>query len=82
MSLQVILKIIKHCEEVGSELSQGVLLGLLIGNSLEITNCFPFPRNALDDPEFDEGVCVCVCACPRMAMYTRCLFLIVSRCCI
>ncbi|XP_014678173.1 PREDICTED: eukaryotic translation initiation factor 3 subunit H-like [Priapulus caudatus] len=50
----VILKIIKHCEEVGSELSQGVLLGLLIGNCLEITNCFPFPRNALDDPEFDE----------------------------
>jgi translation initiation factor 3 subunit H len=32
---------------------QGVLLGLLENDTLEITNCFPFPTD--DDPEFDAG---------------------------
>ncbi|XP_077991266.1 eukaryotic translation initiation factor 3 subunit H-like [Glandiceps talaboti] len=52
----VILKIIKHCEEEGTggtELVQGVLLGLVVENTLEITNCFPFPRHT-DDEDFDE----------------------------
>ena len=51
------LKIIKHCQEEGtggSELVQGVLLGLVEGNRLEVTNCFPFPRHT-EDAEFDEG---------------------------
>ena len=52
---QVVLKIIKHCEEEGGggmELVQGVLLGLVVDNRLEITNCFPFPRHG-EDEEFD-----------------------------
>ncbi|XP_070555504.1 eukaryotic translation initiation factor 3 subunit H-like [Ptychodera flava] len=52
----VVLKIVKHCEEEGTgctELVQGVLLGLVVDNTLEITNCFPFPRHT-DDEDFDE----------------------------
>lgn len=54
--LQVVLKIIKHCEEdsTGPELVQGVLLGLMAAETLEVTNCFPFPR-VPEDSEFDEG---------------------------
>lgn len=52
------LKIIKHCEEEGSngDLVQGVLLGLIQDNRLEITNCFPFPSSkAGEDEDDDEG---------------------------
>ncbi|XP_068747820.1 eukaryotic translation initiation factor 3 subunit H-like [Montipora capricornis] len=53
----VVLKIIKHCQDEGSagELVQGVLLGLIQNNKLEITNCFPFPstRAGEDDEEDD-----------------------------
>lgn len=48
---------IKHCQEEGAggaELVQGVLLGLVTENRLEVTNCFPFPRHAEDD-DFNEG---------------------------
>jgi len=49
----VALKIVKHCHEEGpGEISQGVLLGLLIDKKLEITNCFPHPR--VDDDGFNE----------------------------
>ena len=50
------LKLIKHCEEDsgGPELVQGVLLGLVVGETLEITNCFPFPRTS-ENSDFDEG---------------------------
>lgn len=51
------LKIVKHCQEEGSagqDLVQGVLLGLVVDNRLEITNCFPFPRHN-EDEDFDEG---------------------------
>ena len=54
---QVVLKIIKHCHEEGAggrELVQGVLLGLVDKNRLEVTNCFPFPRHT-EDEDFDEG---------------------------
>jgi len=58
-----VLKIIKHCQEEGaggSELVQGVLLGLVdVGKKcLEVTNCFPFPRHT-DEEDFDEGTCIC-----------------------
>ena len=35
---------------------QGVLLGLVVDNRLEVTNCFPFPRNAGNEEgeDFDE----------------------------
>ena len=52
------MKIIKHCQEEGSggsDLVQGVLLGLVEGNRLEVTNCFPFPRHN-DDEDFEEGI--------------------------
>lgn len=54
---QVVLKIIKHYQEEGqgSEVVQGVLLGLVVDDRLEITNCFPFPQHTEDDADFDEG---------------------------
>lgn len=54
---QVVLKIIKHYQEEGqgSEVVQGVLLGLVVEDRLEITNCFPFPQHTEDDADFDEG---------------------------
>jgi len=50
------LKIVKHCEEEGqggTDPVQGVLLGLVENNRLEVTNCFPFPRHT-EEEEFDE----------------------------
>ncbi|KAL1124652.1 hypothetical protein AAG570_001276 [Ranatra chinensis] len=47
------MKIVKHCHEecAGNlEVAQGALLGLVVDNRLEITNCFPFPKN------YDESV--------------------------
>lgn len=51
----VVMKIIKHCEQdkSGPELVQGVLLGLVVQDTLEVTNCFPFPKTQ-DNAEFDE----------------------------
>lgn len=55
---KVVLKIIKHCQDERSagEVVQGVLLGLIQNNKLEITNCFPFPSSrAGDDDDEDDG---------------------------
>lgn len=49
------MKIAKHChEECASSvvIAQGALLGLVVGDCLEITNCFAFPKN-LDEPAED-----------------------------
>ncbi|XP_010187439.1 PREDICTED: eukaryotic translation initiation factor 3 subunit H [Mesitornis unicolor] len=53
---KVVLKIIKHYQEEGqgNEVVQGVLLGLVVDDRLEITNCFPFPQHTEDDADFDE----------------------------
>lgn len=53
--VQVVLKVIKHCQEEGSssELVTGILVGLVVGTSLEITNCFPLPK---DDDHEDESM--------------------------
>ncbi|GAB6029931.1 hypothetical protein CHUAL_005627 [Chamberlinius hualienensis] len=51
-----VLKIVKHCHEEGAgttDVAQGVLLGLVVDNQLEVTNCFPFPRHS-EDEDFDE----------------------------
>ncbi|KAL7630729.1 UNVERIFIED_CONTAM: hypothetical protein RMT77_019061 [Armadillidium vulgare] len=51
-----LMKIVKHCHEEGAgntEVAQGVLLGLVVEDKLEITNCFPFPRHADDVDEED-----------------------------
>eukprot|EP00976_Prorocentrum_cordatum_P074165 1181403-Prorocentrum_minimum.AAC.4 len=51
---QVLLKIIKHCKECMPSLVTGQLLGLDIGSTLEVTNCFPFPsRTEAEDEETD-----------------------------
>ena len=49
--MQVALKVIKHCQEEGSssELVSGFLVGLVVGKTLEVTNCFSLPKE--DDGE-------------------------------
>jgi len=49
----VVLKIIQHCQEALPAFVTGQLLGLDIGRTLEVTNCFPFPRK--DDAEQQRG---------------------------
>lgn len=51
---KVALKVIKHCQEEGSssELVTGILVGLVVGSVLEITNCFPLPK---DEEHEDES---------------------------
>ncbi len=53
---QVALKIIKHCQEDGSssELVTGFLVGLVVGRTLEITNCFALPKDFESQNEESE----------------------------
>jgi len=51
--LQVVLKIAKHCKEHLPNLVAGQLLGLDVGSTLEVTNCFPFIR--VDDEDGDSN---------------------------
>lgn len=46
---QVILKIAKHCKQQSSvsAVVTGQLLGLDVGQTLEVTDCFPFPVSAI-----------------------------------
>ena len=50
----MVLKIIKHCQEALPSFVTGQLLGLDIGRTLEVTNCFPFP-NKNDDAAAAAG---------------------------
>lgn len=56
--MQVVLKIIQHCEQEGGgpEAVQGNLLGLVdeVNKRVEITNCFPTPQRG-DEEEQDSG---------------------------
>ena len=56
--VQVVLKIIKHCQEEGSgsELVTGCLVGVVVGTTLEVTNCFPLPKD-FENPQ-EESECV------------------------
>ena len=47
---------IKHCQEEGSssDLVTGFLVGLVVGDTLEITNCFPLPKDLDDADEESE----------------------------
>eukprot|EP00271_Cylindrocystis_brebissonii_P011825 TRINITY_DN29792_c0_g1_i1.p1 TRINITY_DN29792_c0_g1~~TRINITY_DN29792_c0_g1_i1.p1 ORF type:complete len:357 (-),score=93.92 TRINITY_DN29792_c0_g1_i1:404-1474(-) len=47
----VMMKMVKHCKECMPQLVTGLLLGLDIGSTLEVTNCFPFPSRGEDDEE-------------------------------
>ncbi|TKC50916.1 hypothetical protein EI555_019826 [Monodon monoceros] len=68
----VVLKIIKHYQEEGqgTEVVQGVLLGLVVEDRLEITNCFPFPQHTEDDADFDEDVALDIDSHPECIMGT------------
>lgn len=52
------MKIVKHCHEESAsnmDVAQGALLGLVVDNRLEITNCFGFPKHnddTLDEEEY------------------------------
>jgi translation initiation factor 3 subunit H len=63
MFFQAIMKMIKHSHEESTgnmEVAQGALLGLVVENCLEITNCFPFPKH--NDESMDEGNARISCA--------------------
>lgn len=50
------MKIAKHChEECASDviIAQGALLGLVVDDCLEITNCFAFPKSI--DESINDG---------------------------
>ncbi|XP_044752300.1 eukaryotic translation initiation factor 3 subunit H [Coccinella septempunctata] len=52
-----VMKIVKHCHEEATtnmDIAQGALLGLVVDNRLEITNCFPFPKQTDDTMDEDE----------------------------
>ncbi|KAJ3124368.1 Eukaryotic translation initiation factor 3 subunit H [Nowakowskiella sp. JEL0407] len=44
----VLLKIIKHCKDSYPNVANGQLLGIDIGSSLSISNCFPFSSSSDD----------------------------------
>ncbi|XP_046382684.1 eukaryotic translation initiation factor 3 subunit H isoform X1 [Ischnura elegans] len=52
-----VMKIVKHCHEEASgniDVAQGALLGLVVDNRLEITNCFAFPKHSDESMDEDE----------------------------
>jgi hypothetical protein len=62
MFFQAVMKMIKHSHEESTgnmEVAQGALLGLVVENCLEITNCFPFPKH--NDESMDEGRVIRTC---------------------
>jgi translation initiation factor 3 subunit H len=40
---QVVLKIMQHCDGAVPAIVTGQLLGLDVGQTMEVTDCFPFP---------------------------------------
>ncbi len=55
---QVILKIAQHCSQnEGATISTGQLLGLDVGGTLEVTDCFPYPVRCA--PVAFAGVFLC-----------------------
>ncbi len=57
----VALKIIKHCQEEGSgsEWVTGCLVGVVIVDTLEVSNCFPFPKDTespREEAEYQRSV--------------------------
>lgn len=43
---QVVLKIMQHCDGALPQIVTGQLLGLDVGQTMEVTDCFPFPVSA------------------------------------
>eukprot|EP00877_Chromochloris_zofingiensis_P003456 jgi/Chrzof1/13110/Cz07g20080.t1 len=52
---QVVLKIMQHCNSALPQLVTGQLLGLDVGQTLEVTDCFPFPASAGDDDGHEDA---------------------------
>jgi len=50
----VVMKIVKHCKDNLPELVTGQLLGLDVDETLEVTNCFPFPSRGGEDSDEEE----------------------------
>lgn len=50
-----LLKIQKHVKENAPAVVSGQLLGLDVGSTLEVTNCFPIPTRSEEDEAADEG---------------------------
>jgi len=50
----VVMKIIKHCHENLPQLVTGQLLGLDIRNTLQVTDCVPFPKIGDDNEDDNE----------------------------
>lgn len=55
ISLQAVLKIIKHSRESLPTLVTGQLLGLDMDGTLEVTNCFPFLTDMNDEEGTNDG---------------------------
>lgn len=55
-AVQAVLKIVKHCRESGVAVT-GQLLGLDIGATLEVTNCFAFPNQGADHVDDYQVLC-------------------------
>lgn len=51
---QVVLKIVQHCNESLPQLVTGQLLGLDVGHTLEVTDCFPFPVSVGEEEGEDD----------------------------
>ena len=62
LDAHVVLKIVKHCKEGFPTLVTGQLLGLDVGQTLEVTDCFPFPVRSL-----------CLFPPPRISVHRSCL---------
>lgn len=53
---QVVLKIARHCRETdGTAMVTGQLLGLDVGATLEVTDCFPYPGAAEAEDHHEPG---------------------------
>ena len=48
---QVVAKILKHAREGLSSSAHGLLLGLDLDGTLEVSNCFPMPQHGGDEDE-------------------------------
>mmetsp|Transcript_13127 Transcript_13127/g.35734 ORF Transcript_13127/g.35734 Transcript_13127/m.35734 type:complete len:340 (-) Transcript_13127:121-1140(-) len=52
---QVVLKILQHCTEALPQMVTGQLLGLDVGQTLEVTDCFAFPTSVAAEDGDEEN---------------------------
>ena len=64
---QVVSKIVKHAKEAPGSSAHGLLLGLDLDGTLEVSNSFPLPHHASDDDDKSaKGVGMCPRTCRIM----------------